>query len=274
MNGSREGAGRTALVTGASAGIGEALARVFAAHGFNLVLTARRTERLIALSDELRRTCAVETRVMPGDLARPETCANFIASLDRAGVTIDALVNNAGYGVPGLYRETRWEVQRDFIQVLVTAPCELTHRLLPGMTQRGYGRILNVASVAGLMPGAASHTLYGGAKAMLIKMSQSLHSEQQGTGVFVSALCPGFTYSEFHDVNDTRAAMSRLPKFLWLTSERVAKEGYRALMKNEPICIPGAQYKAISTIVRLLPMGMAHSIGRVRSKILEKESRR
>jgi short-subunit dehydrogenase len=274
MIASREGAGRTALVTGASAGIGEALARVFAAHGFNLVLTARRTERLIALAEELRQTCAVETHVMPGDLARPETCANLIAALDHAGVSIDALVNNAGYGVPGLYRETSWEAQRDFIQVLVTAPCELTHRLLPGMTQRGYGRILNVASVAGLMPGAASHTLYGGAKAMLIKMSQSLHSEQTGTGVFVSALCPGFTYSEFHDVNGTRGAMSRLPKFLWLTSERVAREGYRAMMRNEPICIPGMQYKAISAIVRLLPMGTAHRIGRARSKILENESRR
>ena len=274
MTSSREGAGRTALVTGASAGIGEALARVFAANGFNLVLSARRTERLLALADELRRTCGVEVRVLPGDLARPETCANLIAALEQDGVTIDVLVNNAGYGVPGLYRETSWEVQRDFIQVLVTAPCELTHRLLRGMTQRGYGRILNVASVAGLMPGAASHTLYGGAKAMLIKMSQSLHSEQQGTGVFVSALCPGFTYSEFHDINGTRAAMSRLPKFLWLTSERVAEAGYRALMKNEPICIPGAQYKAISTIVRLLPMGLVHRIGRTRSKILAEERRR
>jgi short-subunit dehydrogenase len=274
MTESREGLGRTALITGASAGIGEALARVFAAHGFHLVLTARRTERLIALADELRRTCSVETRVMPGDLARPETCAHLIAALERAGVSIDALVNNAGYGVPGLYRETSWEAQRDFIQVLATAPCELTHRLLPGMTQRGYGRILNVASVAGLMPGAASHTLYGGAKAMLIKMSQSLHSEQQGTGVFVSALCPGFTYSEFHDVNGTRAALNRLPKFLWLTSERVAQDGYRALMKNQPICIPGVQYKAISTIVRLLPMGMAHRIGRTRSRILAKEDGR
>ena len=273
MTAPREGAGRTALVTGASAGIGEALARVFAAHGFNVVLTARRTERLVALAEELRRIYAVEARVEPGDLARPETCAELIASLDRAGVTIDALVNNAGYGVPGLYRETSWEAQRNFIQVLVTAPCELTHRLLPGMTQRGYGRILNVASVAGLMPGAASHTLYGGAKAMLIKMSQSLHSEQEGTGVFVSALCPGFTYSEFHDISGTRAAMNRLPKFLWLTAERVALDGYRALMKNKPICIPGAQYKALSTIVRLLPMGVAHHIGRARSKVLAEEKR-
>ena len=267
MSPSREGLGRTALITGASAGIGAALARVFAAHGFNLVLTARRAERLSALADELRASHGVDARVMPADLARPETCGILVTSLEEEGVTVDALVNNAGYGVPGLYRHTPWEAQRDFIQVLVTAPCELTHRLLPGMTRRGYGRILNIASVAGLMPGSASHTLYGGAKAMLIKFSQSLHSEHKGTGVFVSALCPGFTYSEFHDVNGTRGVMSRLPKFMWLSAERVAEEGYRAVMRNDVLCIPGAQYKLISTLARLLPMDSVHRLGEMRSRL-------
>ena len=274
MSATREGLGRTALITGASAGIGMALARTFAANGFDLVLTARRAERLIAFAKELRETYGVDARPMPADLARPETPANLIGELERVGVTIDALVNNAGYGVAGLYRETPWEVQRDFLQVLVTAPCELTHRLLPGMTERSYGRILNVASVAGLMPGSASHTLYGGAKAMLIKFSQSLHSEQLGTGVFVSALCPGFTLSEFHDVNGTRAGMNRLPKFMWLSAERVAEDGYRAVMKNQPICIPGAQYKLISTLVRLLPMNFAHRLGQARSRLAGKGVRR
>jgi short-subunit dehydrogenase len=245
-----------------------AIARVFAAHGFNLALTARRAERLIALAGELRQTYAVDAHALPADLARPETPANLVSALEHRGIAIDALVNNAGYGVPGLYRETSWEAQRDFIQVLVTAPCELTHRLLPGMTQRGYGRIMNVASVAGLMPGSASHTLYGGAKAMLIKFSQSLHSEQLGTGVYVSALCPGFTYSEFHDVNGTRAVMSRMPKFMWLSADRVAREGYRAVMKNEPICIPGAHYKLISALVRLMPINRAHRLGQARSRLM------
>jgi short-subunit dehydrogenase len=266
----REGVGRTALITGASAGIGMALARVFAANGFNLVLTARRTERLIALAKELHESHGIDARPMPADLARPETPANLIAALERAGVAIDVLVNNAGYSVPGLYRETPWETQRDFLQVLVTAPCELTHRLLPAMTRRGYGRILNVASVAGLMPGSASHTLYGAAKALLIKSSQALHSEQTGTGVFVCALCPGFTVSEFHDVSGTRDAMNRMPGYLWLSAERVAQAGYRAVMKNEPICIPGAQYKFITTVARLLPLNIAYRLGRLRSRILAK----
>src|SRR6202521_4558495 len=259
-----EGSRRTALITGASAGIGTALARVFASHGFNVVLTGRRADRLNALSEELRATHGVQARAIPAALARTQSCAELVGALDSDGIGIDALVNNAGYGVPGFYGATSWEIQRDFIQVLVTAPCELAHRLLPGMTRRGYGRILNVASVAGLLPGSASHTLYGGAKAMLIKFSQSLHSEQKGTAVFVSALCPGFTYSEFHDVNGTRAEMRRLPKFMWLSAERVAEEGYRAVMKTQPLCIPGAQYRLISTFARLMPMKAAHRLGEAR----------
>jgi short-subunit dehydrogenase len=268
MNAAREGHGRTALVTGASAGIGLALARVFAAHGFDCVLTARRTERLNAVAAELRASHGVNTHVITADLAKPDACGEIAMELNRRGIAVDALVNNAGYGVSGFYRDTTWELQRDFIQVLVTAPCELTHRLLPAMHARGYGRIMNVASIAGLLPGSASHTLYGAAKAMLIKFTQALHSEQEGTGVCVSALCPGLTYSEFHDVNGTRGSMRQTPKFLWLSAERVAAEGYRALMDNRPICIPGARYRAISTLVRLLPMNVAYRIGHRRSRRL------
>jgi len=268
VNGTREGLGRTALITGASAGIGVALAREFACHGFNLVLTARRAERLAELASELRRDFAIEARTLPADLANPETCRQLAEALERESLPIDALVNNAGFAIANLYRDTDWEAQRDFIQVMVTAPCELTHRLLPGMIRRNYGRILNVASVAGLMPGSVSHTLYGGAKAMLIKFSQSLHSEQKGTGVYVSALCPGFTRSEFHDVTGTRASMQRLPDFLWLSAEFVAREGYRAVMANQAVCIPGAQYKLITALVRLLPIGLAHRLGEARSQML------
>ena len=265
-----DGQGRTVLVTGASAGIGVELARVFAAKGFDLVLTARRAERLAVLGEELQRLHGVRVRIMPADLALRETPGALVDGLERDGVSVDVLVNNAGYAVPGRYRDTSWEVQRDFVQVLVTAPCELTHRLLPGMTERGYGRILNVASIAGLMPGAASHTLYGGAKAMLIKLSQSLHSEQKDTGVHVTALCPGFTYSEFHDVNGTREAMRRLPGMMWLSADRVAREGYDAVMKNRAVCVPGPQYKTIVALARLLPLGAGHRVAALRSRILAK----
>jgi uncharacterized protein len=266
---SSEGDGRTALITGASSGIGADLARVFASHGFSLVLTARRAEHLTALAKEVSENYGTEARVWPADLARPETPALLAAALDRDGIAVDALVNNAGYGVSGNFHDAPWETHRDFLQVLVTAPAELTHRLLAGMTARGYGRILNVASVAGFMPGSASHTLYGGAKAMMIKWSQSLHSEQKGTGVYVTALCPGFTLTEFHDVNGTRNAMKRLPAFLWLRSERVAADGYDALMKNRPLSIPGVQYQAITALARLLPMNAAHRLGEARSRVLK-----
>jgi short-subunit dehydrogenase len=265
-----EGAGRTALITGASAGIGVELARVFAAKGFDLVLTARRAERLGALAEELAGKHGVGIRTIPADLALPHTPARLAAALDKEGVTIDVLVNNAGFGVPGRYCDTTWEAQRDCIQVLVTAPCELALKFLPGMARRGYGRILNVASVAGLMPGSASHTLYGGAKAMLIKMSQSLHSEERHRGIHVTALCPGFTYTEFHDVTGTREEMRRLPKMLWLSADRVAREGYDAVMRNRAICVPGAQYKVIVALARLLPLSASHRVAELRSRILAK----
>ena len=266
----RDGEGRTALVTGASAGIGAELARVFASKGFDLVLTARRADRLAALAGELRGLHGIGVRTIPADLALPETPKALISAIDGEGIAIDALINNAGYAVPGRYRDTSWEAQRNFLQVLMTAPCELIHRLLPGMSERRYGRILNVASVAGLMPGAATHTLYGGTKAMLIKISQALHSEQKGTGVHVTALCPGFTYSEFHDVTGTREEMQRMPKAMWLAADRVAREGYDAVMRNRAICIPGAQYKTITALARLLPLGTGHHVAELRSRILAK----
>ena len=266
----RDGKGRTALVTGASAGIGAELARVFAANGFDLVLTARRADRLETLAGELRTVHAVQVRTVPADLSLAETPKTLLAILEAEAVMIDVLVNNAGFAIPSRYRDTSWEAQRDFLQVLVTAPCELIQRLLPGMTERGYGRILNVASVAGLMPGGASHTLYGGAKAMLIKISQSLHSEQKGTGVHVTALCPGFTYTEFHDVTGTREEMRRMPKMMWLKADRVAREGYDAVMKNRAICVPGVQYKAITALARLLPLRAAHHAAELRWWILAK----
>jgi short-subunit dehydrogenase len=264
----RDREGRTALITGASAGIGAELARVFAANGFDVVLTARRAGRLSALGEELRAKHGIQVRILPADLARPEAPAALTAALENDGVIVDALINNAGFAVPAQYRDSSWDAQRDFLQVLMTAPCELMHRLLPGMTQRAYGRILNVASVAGLMPGSASHTLYGGAKAMLIKLSQSLHSEQRGTGVHVTALCPGFTYTEFHDVTGTREEMRRIPGLMWLSADRVAREGYQAVMKNRAVCVPGLQYKAITALTRLLPLQAGHQVAQIRSRIL------
>jgi short-subunit dehydrogenase len=184
---------RLALVTGASAGIGAAFVRIFASRGYDLMLTARRADRLAALAEEIRLRHGVETLTLAADLAEAETPGRILDHLTAHGRGVDALVNNAGYGLSGTYAETGWAEQAAFLQVMVTAPCELAHRVLPGMQARGFGRIVNVASLAGLIPGAAGHTLYAASKAFLVKASQSLHLEAAAPGVHVTALCPGFT---------------------------------------------------------------------------------
>lgn len=253
---------RTALVTGASAGIGAAFARVFALHGFDLVLTARREDRLRALAAELGDRHGTVGHVVPADLADPAAPAGLVAALERLGVSVDALVNNAGYGLPGRYAATSWADQARFLQVMVTAVCELTHRLLPGMIARGYGRIVNVASLAGLVPAAAGHTLYAASKAFLIKFSQALAFETLAQGVHVTAVCPGFTYTEFHDVNQTRELVRQLPRWMWMDADTVARQGYDAVMAGRPIVVPGLVNRTIARLARLLPEPLVVALAR------------
>jgi uncharacterized protein len=245
---------KLALVTGASAGIGQAFARILASHGYDLALTARRADRLEALADEIQLRYGVETLTVAADLAEPEAPGQILDHLTAHGRTADALVNNAGYGLPGGYGDTLWADQAKFIQVMITAPSELAHRVLPGMVQRRFGRIVNVASLAGLIPAAAGHTLYAASKAYLVRFSQSLHLEALNDGVHVTALCPGFTYSEFHDVNGTRAlTQGSTPEWLWLGADEVAAAGYEAVEANRAVCVPGAPNKAIAAIAKALP---------------------
>src|SRR4051812_34613285 len=186
---------RLALVTGASAGIGAAFARILASHGYDVALTARRADRLDRLAEEISLRYGVEALTVTADLAEPEAPDQILDFLTAHGRTVDALVNNAGYGLSGAYADTRWEDQRAFIQVMMTAPAELAHRVLPGMVHRGFGRIVNVASLAGLVPGSAGHTLYGGGKALLVRVSPSPHIETQGSRVHLSAPCPRLPHS-------------------------------------------------------------------------------
>jgi len=175
-------------------------------------------------------------------------------------------VNNAGYGVPGNYAASSWQAQKDFIQVLVTAPCELAHRLLPGMIQRKKGYIINIASVAGMIPGSAGATLYGASKSFMVQFSRSLHLEQEANGVHVTAVCPGFTFSEFHDVAGNRAEVSKMPEFMWMTSEAVAQQGYDAVMRNKPVHVNGPVNKGIVLLAKYLPDQVGLMIVRARSR--------
>ncbi len=259
-------ANRFALVTGASAGIGAAFARELAARGCALVLTARRQDRLQALADELRAAHAVRVECIVADLSDPSGVETLCTEIARRGITIDILVNNAGYGVPGNFMAPAWQTHADFIRVLMTAPCELVYKLLPGMQQRRYGRILNIASLAGHIPGSAGHTLYGASKAFLIKFSQSLALENTATGVNVCAVCPGFTWSEFHDVAGTRSIVSKMPKWMWMRAEDVVRIGLDAAERGEIVCITGRVNRAIKSLFKLLPDRFALRSMQKRSK--------
>jgi hypothetical protein len=253
---------RTAFITGGSAGIGEAFAEVFAANGFDLVLTARREDRLAAVATRLEKQHGVRVHSITADLSEPGAPERICLELAARGLTVDALVNNAGYGVPGTFSASEWARHAAMLQVMVVAVAELTHRLLPGMVARGYGRVINVASLAALVPAPAGHTLYAATKAFLVKFSEALASEVRPAGVFVTALCPGFTMSEFHDVTGTRAKVSELPGWLWMDAPAVAAEGFSAVMAGNPIHVTGRVNRFIATMSRVVPQSLLVAVGR------------
>lgn len=258
---------RTALITGASAGIGEAFADVFAAAGFDLVLVARREDRLRTIAARLESAHAITVHVIPGDLGERGAFSRLWSEVTTRGLVVDALVNNAGYGVPGAFLSSPWERHAAMLQVMVSGVAELTHLALPGMVARRYGRVINVASLAGLVPAPAGHTLYGASKAFLIKFSEALSREVSASGVHVTALCPGFTLSEFHDVSGTRALVSRMPSWMWMDAPTVARQGFDAVMAGTPIYVNGRVNRAIAALVRYLPQSVTASAARRSAKL-------
>ncbi len=258
------------LVTGASAGLGVAFAESFARRGHDLVLTARRADRLEALAARLRVQHEVAAHVIVQDLVADGAVPAIMARMAAEGLVPDALVNNAGYGLPGRFLQPSWAAQRDVLRLLLERPAELVHALAPAMVARRRGWILNVASVAGMMPGSGGHTLYPATKAALIRFSEGLHVELAPAGVHVTALCPGFTTTEFHDVNGTRAAMSAIPRVLWLDAAAVAEAGTDAVLRNDPVCVPGAAYKAMTTLIHLIPQRLVFAAMRRQARRLQR----
>jgi hypothetical protein len=255
---------RHALVTGASSGIGAEIAREYARRGKPLVLVARRADRLESLAAELRSRVPVE--VIAADLADPAAPARLQAECGARGLAVDTLVNNAGYGVPGRYLGKDWATHRDALQVLLVAVCELTHRFLPAMEAEGHGRILNVASLAGLVPPTAGHTLDGPTKAFLIRFSETLAKEVGPKGVHVTALCPGMTYTEFHDVKGMRATVSKLPKGIWLDAATVAKLGVEAVEAGRTRIVTGRANRLIAGLSKYLPDRLAGALIAAKAK--------
>ena len=217
---------------------------------------------MAAVAERIRRTCGRRVEVLVADLSDPTAPLRVCQDIARRGLTIDALVNNAGYGVPGTYVASPWERHDAMLQVMVVAVTDLTHRLLPGMIERKYGRIVNVASLAALVPAPPGHTLYAATKALLVKFSESLAGEVRRHGVHVTALCPGFTFSEFHDVTGTRDTVSRLPPWLWMQASMVAREGFDAVMAGKPLHVPGRVNRTIAAGARHLPDWLVRALGR------------
>jgi short-subunit dehydrogenase len=240
----------TALVTGATAGIGAAFARRLADDGYDLVLVARDESRLRAMAAEL----PVPVEVLPVDLATAEGTARIEW---RLGEGVDLLVNNAGVGSSGPFDEVDRGREEHLLRLNVRAVLRLTHAALPPMLARGSGAVINVSSVAGFAPGARGAS-YSASKAWVTSFSESLHLQYADRGVRVLALCPGFTHTEFHE----RAGMdtSGVPRWLWLEADAVVDAALADLAAGKARSVPGAAYKVVVAATRLVPAGLQRRV--------------
>ena len=246
----------TALVTGATAGIGNAFVRRLAKDRYDLVLVSRDDERLERLASELRATYGVHVEVLAADLAEDEGCRVVEERLADRDRPVDFLVNNAGFSVNSRFVTGDIEDEERMLRVLVRAVLRLSRAAVPGMVERRHGAVVNVSSVAGFLPQGT----YSAAKAWVTSFTQGLAGDLTGSGVRVLALCPGFTHTEFHE----RAGidMRRTPDWLWLDAEEVVADAFAALARGSVVCVPGAQYKTIVTVMRHLPARALTSVGR------------
>lgn len=241
----------TALVTGPTAGIGRGFAESFARKGFDLVLVARNEERLRALAEELGEAFGVSCEVLPADLCDRSDIDRVAARLADDARPVDALVNNAGFGLNRSFLNSDVDEEQRSLDVLVTAVLRLTHAALPGMVDRRFGMVINVSSVASWITGGT----YSAAKSWVTVFSESLAQELQGTGVRITAVCPGFVHTEFHE----RAGidMSGMPEVMWLDVSQVVSQAMRDVARGRSVSVAGPQYKAFSAILRHGPRSLA-----------------
>jgi short-subunit dehydrogenase len=235
-----------ALITGASSGIGYELAKLFAADHFNLVLLARNQARLDKVADELRARHSIQAKVLSKDLGSPNAAREIFDAL--RGTPISILVNNAGYGIHGLFAENDLDAQTDLMQVNMTSLMQLTHLFLQPMLERRSGRILNVASTAAFQPGPTIN-VYFASKAFVYSFSYALSEELAGSGVTVTALCPGTTRTSFFE----RAHFGPTRNPLTMNADKVAAIGYRGMMKGKRVVIPGVMNKIASALAKRMP---------------------
>ena len=249
-----------ALITGASSGIGAAFARAYASRGHDLALVARRADRLEALAAELSAAHGVEAFALPADLAVLDAQAPILQAIAARGRHVDVLINNAGFGIAQSFTAVPWERQRDFLMTLVVSACGLAYGVIPGMVERGGGAIVNVASLAGFAPGAAGHTLYPGAKSLAIRFSQALDAEYRAQGLRVTAVCPGFTLTEFADANGTQAIMDEAPRRLFQTADQVVRAAIAANDRGKVVVVPGWHNQLAAALMHYLPESLVGAV--------------
>ena len=242
-----------ALVTGATAGIGESFTRLLASKGFNIALVARDEARLHERAAALREKYGVQTYVLSADLATVQGCAaveDYVKEFE-----IEVLINNAGFGINKAFTVSDLNAEQDLLDVLVRTPMRLMHTILPAMKERNSGTIINVSSVASFIAGGT----YSASKSYLTVLSESLHTELRGTNVKMSALCPGFTRTEFHQRG--RMKMNGLPSFMWLDSDQLVATSWSDAQSGKAVSIPGWQYKLLVALISVMPRPMVRKVG-------------
>ena len=242
-----------ALVTGATSGIGESYSRLLAGNNYNIVLVARDLPRLQERAAALEAKFGISTHVIQADLATDEGCLRVEKYI--AENQVDVLVNNAGFGTSKAFTMSTLEVEQQLLDVLVRTPMRLMHVALPLMKARNKGIIINVSSVAGYIAGGT----YSASKSYLTVLSESLNTELAATNVKVSALCPGFTRTEFHQRG--KMSMKGLPNFMWLNSDRLVEQSWRDALKGKAVSVPGWQYKLLLFIVGTMPRSIVRKVG-------------
>jgi uncharacterized protein len=242
-----------ALVTGATAGIGESFTRLLAENNYNVVLVARDLPRLQERAKVLEAKCKVQTHCIQADLSTDAGCSvveSYIASNQ-----IDVLINNAGFGINKAFTFSELEEEQKLLDVLVRTPMRLMHVALPLMKQRDRGVVINVSSVASFIAGGT----YSASKSYLTVLTESMHTELAGTNVKISALCPGFTRTEFHQRG--RMSMKGLPNFMWLDSDELVTKAWKDALKGKAISIPGWQYQLLVFVIQRLPRSIVRKVG-------------
>jgi len=242
-----------ALVTGATAGIGESFTRLLAQNNYNIVLVARDMPRLQERASQLQSQFNVQTHIIQADLSTDAGCSAVEEYITNN--QIDVLINNAGFGINKAFTMSELKAEQEMFDVLVRTPMRLMHIVLPGMKQRNKGVLINVSSVAGYIAGGS----YSAAKSYLTVISESLHTELAGTNVKICALCPGFTRTEFHQRG--RMSMKGLPSFMWLNSDRLVAKAWSDALKGKAVSIPGWQYQLLVFVIQSLPRSIIRKIG-------------